>query len=154
MSNICKVITGVAVILRKNNKILLFKRNIPNKIAFGSYALPGGTVENNESLKETACRESAEELGIEINKNDISIVHLLRFREKFDLSNNITTQILFLYFAEIAKWKGEPKILEPHKHSDLGWFEINELPENIFGLNKEALINIDKGINFSDFGWE
>ena len=64
----CRFITGVALILKKDNKILLFKRNIPGKIAYGSFALPGGTVEHNESIKQTACREAAEEIGIKIDE--------------------------------------------------------------------------------------
>ena len=47
----CKIITGAALILKENNKILLLKRNIPDQIAFGSFALPGGAVENNETIK-------------------------------------------------------------------------------------------------------
>lgn len=43
--DVCKFVTGVALILKKDNKILLFKRNIPEKIAYGFFALPGGTVE-------------------------------------------------------------------------------------------------------------
>ncbi len=149
----CKFVTGVALILKKEGKILLYKRNITGKIAFGSFALPGGTVENNETVKRTACREAAEEIGIEIDEKDVSIVHVLRLREKYDTSTNVTNQILILYFAEINTWKGEPQNLEPHKHSDLTWFDINELPQNLFPLNEQALNYINRGVFYAEVGW-
>jgi len=152
--DICKFITGVALILKKDGKILLYKRNIPGKIAFGAFALPGGTVENDETVKRTACREAAEEIGVEIDENDVSIVHVLRLREKVDTSTNQTTQILILYVAEINEWTGEPQNLEPHKHSELAWFDLHELPQNLFPLNKQALEHIKNGVFYAEHGWE
>lgn len=150
----CKIITGVALILKRENKILLYKRNIPGKIAYGSFALPGGTVENDETVIQTACREAAEEIGIIIKPQDVSIVHMLRLREKVDPITGQTRQILLLYFAEINSWKGEPTNMEPDKHSDLTWFDINQLPENLFPLNAIALTDIKQGIRYGEHGWQ
>lgn len=149
----CKIITGVALILKKENQILLYKRNIPGKIAYGSFALPGGTVENDETVIQTACREAAEEIGIIINPQDVSIVHMLRLREKVDPITNQTQQILLLYFAEINSWKGEPTNMEPEKHSDLTWFDMHQLPVNLFPLNALALSDIKQGIRYAEHGW-
>lgn len=149
----CKIITGVALILKRDNKILLYKRNIPGKIAYGSFALPGGTVENDETVIQTACREAAEEIGIRINPQDVSIVHMLRLREKVDQVTGQTRQILLLYFAEINSWKGEPTNMEPEKHSELTWFDIQQLPENLFPLNAIALADIKHGIRYGEHGW-
>lgn len=149
----CKFITGVALILKKEDKILLLKRNISGKITFGSLALPGGTVENNETITQAACRKAKEKIGITINPQDISIVHVLRLREKFDTSSNTTQQILILYFAKINKWAGEPTNMEPHKHSDLVWADANKLPCNLFPLNKQALNCIKRGIFYTEHGW-
>ena len=115
--------------------------------------MSGGTVEYDETVKRTACREAAEEIGIEIEEKDVSIVHILRLREKYDISTNQTNQILMLYFAEINKWIGEPQNLEPHKHSDLAWLDIKELPQSLFPLNEQALCYINKGIFYSEHGW-
>ncbi len=151
--DVCKVVTGVALILKREGKLLLHKRNIKGKIAFGSFALPGGTVENDETVKRTACREAAEEIGIGIEEKDVSIVHIMRLREKYDTSKNQTNQILMLYFAEINKWAGEPQNLEPHKHSELAWFDIKELPQNLFPLNEQVLCYVNRGVFYSEHGW-
>lgn len=154
MNTACKFITGVALIIKKDNKILLYKRNIPGKIAYGSFALPGGTVENNETIIQTACREAAEEIGIIIQPKNVSIVHMLRLREKVDPISDETQQILMLYFAQITVWKGIPTNMEPHKHSDLNWFDIDNLPENLFPLNSIALNSIKQGISYGEHGWQ
>jgi len=153
-NNMCKVVTGVVLILEKDNKILLFKRNMPNKIAYGKFCLPGGTVEHNESIIQTVSREAYEEIGIVINPCDVQIVHLQRLREKYDLVSQVTEQILMLYFAVITFWKGEPKNLEPEKHSDLGWFDKDALPQNMFEYNVLGLNDIKSSIPFSEYGWQ
>jgi ADP-ribose pyrophosphatase YjhB (NUDIX family) len=152
-NNTCNVITGAALILKKDNKILLFKRNIPGKIAYGSFALPGGTVETHETIKHAACREASEEIGVTIDEKDLSIVHLLRLREKYDQVTHHTQLILMLYFMEVSTWAGEPKNMEPHKHSELGWFDVDNLPHNTYELNFRALQDIQKGNFHSEYGW-
>lgn len=151
--NSCTIITGVALLLKKENKLLLFKRNIPNKIAYGFFALPGGTVEHHETITQAACREAAEEIGVIINEKDLSIIHMLRLREKFNKETNQTHQILMLYFAEASRWQGEPINLEPHKHAELGWFACDNLPQNTFALNLLALDNIKQNKLYSEHGW-
>jgi 8-oxo-dGTP pyrophosphatase MutT (NUDIX family) len=152
-SDSCKILTGAVLILKRDNKILLFKRNIPGKIAYGYFALPGGTVEHHETVKQAACREAAEELGITIIEKDLSIVHMLRLREKYDKETNQTKQILMLYFVISFHWNGEPMNLESHKHSELGWFDIDNLPQNTFALNMLALNDIKRGTFYSEHGW-
>ncbi len=147
-------IVGVATIFEKDSKILLLKRNMPGKIAYGSFALPGGTVEHDETVKKTVCREAAEELGITVAEKDVSIVHMLRLREKVDIATNQTQQILILYFARVSNWQGEPQNLEPDRHSDLTWFDIHNLPSNLFPLNMLALNHIKQGNFYSEHGWD
>lgn len=152
-SDTCRILTGVALILKKNGHVLLHQRNIPHRVAYGMYAFPGGTVEHSETLKQTAVREAAEELGISIKEDDVKIVHVLRFREKYDPIKGNTQQILILYFAEIGSWIGEPQNLEPDKHSNLGWYDIDNLPKNMFPLNTFAMNDIKQGIYYGEHGW-
>lgn len=154
MSETCRIITGVALILKKDDNILLLQRNIPGKIAHGMFALPGGMVEHGETIKQTACREAAEELGVSFAKEDVSLVHMLRLREKYNEETKQTTQILMLYFAQVTRWEGEPQNLEPHKHSGLAWFEMHKLPATLFPLNAHALADIQQGIPYGEYGWE
>lgn len=43
--------------------------------------------------------------------------------------------------------------MEPHKHSDLGWFAEDKIPENTMSLNLRALEDIKNGIFYSEHGF-
>ena len=55
---------GVAIIVTKDNRVLLGKRK--NSHGEGTWAFPGGHLEFNESIEDCARREVAEETGIKI----------------------------------------------------------------------------------------
>ncbi len=57
-------LVGVAVIVIKDNKVLLGKRK--NSHGSGTWQFPGGHLEFNESIKDCARRELFEETGIKI----------------------------------------------------------------------------------------
>lgn len=56
-------LTVAVAVLREGGNVLLTLRD-----DFGVWALPGGFVENGESLADAAMREVREETGVEINK--------------------------------------------------------------------------------------
>lgn len=53
-----------------------------------------------------------------------------------------------VYF-EVSKYKGNIKINEPEKCSELVWCDINKLPEDMIDFEIEAIKNNQKGIKFS-----
>ena len=57
-------LVGVAVMVIKDNRVLLGKRK--NAHGDGTWALPGGHLEFNESIEDCAAREVFEETGIRI----------------------------------------------------------------------------------------
>lgn len=64
-------------ILLKNKSILLIKQNVENSRA---WSLPGGKVEEFESLKQSLIREMKEETGLDINVDKLLYVcdHIYR----------------------------------------------------------------------------
>ena len=70
---------GVGVILLKNNKILLGKRNEdPTKAdsllhGEGTWTLPGGKLDFKEDIQDCAFREVLEETDIKIDKSKMEI---------------------------------------------------------------------------------
>jgi 8-oxo-dGTP diphosphatase len=113
---------GVAVIVIKNNKVLLGKRK--NAHGAGTWAFPGGHLEFNESIEACAKREVFEETGIHIKNirtgtftNDI-------FRE--DQKHYVTLFVISEYN------KGALELKEPEKCEKWDWFFWNELPEPKF----------------------
>ncbi len=106
-------IIGVAVIIVKNNQVLLGKR----KGAHGNatWAFPGGHLEFNESIEDCAVREVFEETGLQIKNlrfgpytNDIF------FREH---KHYVTLFVIADYES------GIPVVKEPHKCEQWEWSE-------------------------------
>lgn len=67
----------VGLILIKNNKILLMKR-CNTGYEDGKYGLVAGHVESKESLKQAIIREAKEEIGINLSKQDLEYVCMVR----------------------------------------------------------------------------
>ncbi len=113
---------GVAVIIKKNEKVLLGKRK--NAHGAGTWALPGGHLEFNETIENCAEREVYEETGLYI-KN-------IRYGA---YTNDIFTEeqkhyITLFVTAEYSH--GDCKVKEPHKCEQWEWFPWNDLPKPRF----------------------
>ena len=72
-----KSITARGIITSNNEVILLFRKKKKKKEIKEYYAIPGGHLENNETLEECLIREIKEELSI-----DVEIIDYLGIVEK------------------------------------------------------------------------
>jgi 8-oxo-dGTP diphosphatase len=113
---------GVGVILQRDGKVLMQRRK--GSHGDGTWSFPGGHMEYGETPQETAKRETMEEVGITLTNlrlgpytNDI-----------FDEGKHYLT--LFILGEPLPG--EEPKILEPEKTTELGWFTWEELPVPLF----------------------
>lgn len=92
----------------------------------GTWCPPGGHMEYGESFEEGAVRETKEETGLLINPKDVIFADITNdfFKEsgKHYVTFHMTTHIYI----------GEPYVAEPEKCEGWQWFDINELPENMF----------------------
>jgi ADP-ribose pyrophosphatase YjhB (NUDIX family) len=104
--------TGVHVLLERGGEVLLMRR-AGTGFFDGLYSLPGGHVEEGESLRATAVREMREELGIELAEASLEVLGVVHRRSD---TNRID------FFLRAQAWLGEPRIAEPHKCDDLRWF--------------------------------
>ena len=120
-----KVGIGVAILKQHNfnTQVLLGKRK--GSHGEGEWAFPGGSMEHLESFDETALREIAEEVGPDIKVKGLrvcSIINLTEYAPKH-----------YLDIGMVADWvDGEPQTMEPDKCSEWKWFDIANLPENLF----------------------
>jgi len=111
------------VVIANNQKVLLIKRKNPP--FQGKLALPGGFVEQDEDLPESAMRELEEETGVRAVINDLSFVGVYgapnrdpRFR---------TVSIVYrLEILETVEVKGGDDAAEA------AWFDLDDLPELAF----------------------
>ena len=138
--------SAVHIILINDNKILLQKRK-GSKLWPGYYALPAGHIDEGETQYEALVREAKEELGIEINPNDIINNYVVLRRNFFEIDGKILEPYIDYYF-EIKKYNGVPKIIEEDKCDELLWADVNNLPEPF--INYEGVFLEDKTITTYD----
>ena len=105
----------------------------------GYYDLPGGHVDENEDLFAAMIREAKEEIGIDIFREDMKVVHIYHnFRNgmlKFGFSAN--------------RYEGRLINNEPEKCKELKWFETENLPENIIPRIREEILNVENDVFYS-----
>ncbi|MFH1246845.1 MAG: NUDIX domain-containing protein [Candidatus Micrarchaeota archaeon] len=114
---------GIGVFVHNaSGEVLIHKRK--NIIGNGTWALPGGKLEFNETIEQCAKREAKEECDVEI-KN----VKVLGITEDFFTVENRHFITIFVD-SELAS--GEAKIMEPEKASELSWVSLDNLPSPLF----------------------
>ena len=129
MEKLIKV--GVGVMIIDDNKILLGHRSSTRKDTGGifepdTWTLPGGKQEYEETVYEAAIREVKEETNLKI-KNPIV----------FSVSDDFQSDRHFVTIEMIAKeYTGKLKIMEPTKEDDWQWFDLDNLPENIYSPSR------------------
>ena len=115
-------VSAGAMIFNDKGELFLAKRSQQCKNERGHWETPGGSVEFGETLKQAAKREILEELGAEIE-----------ILEQFPAADRLIA-------AEGQHWVGTtflarfkpgqtPKIMEPDKCDEIGWFALDNLPQ-------------------------
>ena len=132
-----KVGVGFGVMLLRNRKILLGKRNEDPKKASselkgeGTWTMPGGKLKYGESFEEGAKREVIEETGIRLNNAGVICIN----NDKNEYAHFVTIGLFSTQF------EGEAKVMEPEEITEWRWFKSEELPKNIFPPSKKVLEN-------------
>ncbi len=103
-----------------------------------------GHVEADETASQTVVRECREELGITAPPQALTFAHL-----SHRLGRNGTRTYYDLYFV-VRHFEGEPSRKEPEKCSALQWFAIDQLPDDMIGVRKDALRSCLQGIPYSE----
>ena len=133
---------GVGVMILKDNKVLLGLRN-PNKIKAsselqgqGTWTMPGGKVEFMEKLVDAAKRELEEETSLKATNLELLCV-----------SDDMTDTAHYVTVGFIVKeFTGEVKTMEPETIMEWKWFDLNDLPTNLYNPSKVVLEKYQKGI--------
>lgn len=138
-----KAIPAVYILLEKDGKILLGRR-CNTGYEDGNYQVPAGHVEDGELLTEAIIREAKEEVGINLNVNDLEFSHI-SYRPRHD-----NTDDRIDIFFKTSKWEGEVKNMEPEKCDNLDWFSMDNLPENMTYHVRDAIKCMQKVVFFKE----
>ena len=107
----------VDIIIHKDGKILLIKRKNP---PFG-WALPGGFVDEGETVEQAAIREAKEETGLDVQLETLLYVYS-------DPRRDMRQHTLSIVFT--ASSNGTPVAADDA--TDLGYYSFKELPKLAF----------------------
>ena len=130
---------GVNVFVFNDKKQLLMGKRI-GKVGYGTWCLPGGHFEWGEFLEDCAKRELEEETGIV--GDELEHVHLI---------NDPKNDAHYVHINFVAKkWHGTPKVTEPDKFESWKWYDLNDLPEDIFIGHQKFVPTFLNKLNFVD----
>ena len=126
---------GVGVMILSNNKILLGHRVEKSEDTGGIYepdcwTLPGGKQEYYETMVEAVIRECKEETNL-----DITDLQVFSASDSFQPDRNY---VIMNFITN--SFEGELKIMEPEKIDKWKWFDLNELPKNIYTPSKNMIV--------------
>ncbi len=110
-----------AMIFNEQRELLLCKRGREAKNERGCWECPGGGIEFGETMAAAVKREIKEELGV-----DITLAQQLRAVDHLipaERQHWVTSP----FVASLAPGQ-TPKIMEPHKCDEIGWFALDNLP--------------------------
>lgn len=141
-----KITPAAYLFLIKDNKIFLCRRQNTG-FKDGQYSLISGHFEKGESPRMAMKREAKEEAGLEIEINDLKLVHIMSRGLKVSENERVD------FFFELKNWKGELRNTEPDKCDDMRWFPINNLPKNTVDYVRHFIECYKKEKFYSEFGW-
>lgn len=117
-----KFFVAVLVFVVRDGKVLLGKRKGHGE---GTWCLPGGHLETGESMIEAANRELTEETGM--------IASSLRYLHTV---NHASRDLHYVHVSFLAEdIAGEPRLTEPDRFFEWGWFPLGALPNPFFLWN-------------------
>ncbi|MBQ2917081.1 MAG: NUDIX domain-containing protein [Clostridia bacterium] len=139
-----KTAVTVGLILLNDKGQILLQKRCNTGYMDGKYALVAGHLEKNESLVNGVIREGEEEINVILNKNNVEFVCIIRDGNNYDYINT--------YF-KYQNYSNEVRNLEPEKCSELKWFDIDNLPDNIIPNDKRAINNMNKKIYLDEYNF-
>lgn len=132
-----KLGVGVGVMVLNNGKVLLGLRHSDNKISKsvlggeGCWTFPGGKVEFGESFEEAAIRETKEECNLDLKNVRVICIN----NDKTKNNHYVTIGLICENFS------GEERVNEPNKIIEWKWFDLRELPKNLYFPTKKMIEN-------------
>ena len=125
---------GIGVLILDNNKVLLGHRCKKYNDTGGiheedTWTLPGGKQEYGETYFEGAIRETHEETNLIISNLTV-----------FGVGDDIAVDRQYITIYVLSKeYKGNLEVMEPDKIDKWEWFDLDNLPDNLYSPSAKML---------------
>lgn len=131
------------------SKILLLKRADTALFYPGYWHIPTGKIAEGESPSQAIIREAFEEVGLTINPELGTVVSInpQNFRDPKLIWHSIN---LFYVAKDLQE---APINKEPHMHSEMDWFDVDNLPTPIIPTVKYGIEQYKVGKFYGEFGY-
>jgi ADP-ribose pyrophosphatase YjhB (NUDIX family) len=110
---------GAGLAILRDGKLLLYRRTRAPEA--GQWNIVGGKIDHLEQSQAAARREAEEETGLTIGAVDFLCLSEQIFADE-------RQHWVSLIYAT-SEFSGEPQVAEPEKLPELGWFELDDLPQ-------------------------
>ncbi|MCM3269506.1 NUDIX hydrolase [Paenibacillus elgii] len=125
------IVVAAGVIIYKDGKVLLQKRRDNH-----CWAMHSGGVEIGEEVEETAKRELWEETGLKAN--DLELLGVFSGEDRLYTYPN-GDEVYTIGIVYICRDFSGDLLSQTNETTELKWFNIDELPDDIFPPNKKPL---------------
>ncbi|MGN0185538.1 MAG: NUDIX domain-containing protein [Aristaeellaceae bacterium] len=127
---------------RDGRRQVLLHRRLNTGYMDGLWDIAGsGHVDAGETAMQALIREAMEELGVVLHPEDVAFAHL---------SHRLGSRTYYDIYFLVHSWIGTPEIREPEKCSDLAWFDVNALPEDMIDIRRTDLLHCLRGEAYSE----
>ncbi|MFJ6014111.1 trifunctional class I SAM-dependent methyltransferase/NUDIX hydrolase/VOC family protein [Streptomyces sp. NPDC092952] len=134
-------VVDVHLILRRGPEVLLARR-AGTGYADGLLHAPSGHVEDGEDVREAMIREAAEEIGVELGPEELRVALVMQHR-----GPGGAPRTGWFFEAEYDPAR-PPDNREPDKCSELGWFPLHALPDDMVAYCRAGLDGYRAGEHF------
>jgi 8-oxo-dGTP diphosphatase len=135
----------VLLLLLRDEHVLLALRD-GTGYADGQWNLPSGKLNDGEDLETALLRETWEEIGVQLEREALRMVASVHYR-------NPENEARVGFFFHPSGWSGEPHNAEPHKCSRIGWFPLDQLPDNTVPYSRAGIELFRRNEPFGLQGW-
>lgn len=141
------MIVTVGLVLVHEDKILMLRRSGTGWYD-GYYALPAGCVDGNEPVKQAMIREAREEANLHLLPEWLDLGCVMHTR----MMDRRSIEAIDFFFVS-NRWENEIANNEPHKHDQLQFYPLDNLPQPIVPFMAEGIKRSLQGHTYGEFGF-
>ncbi|WP_460477641.1 NUDIX hydrolase [Brachybacterium huguangmaarense] len=129
------------VYLMRGDQVLLQRRQNTGYMDGCWVAGAAGHVDPAETARQAAVREAQEEIAVTISPAHLRLATIMQRTDGTDHPREQRVD----WFWTCREWSGEPSLREPHKASEVQWFDLRALPDHVPDYERLVLHGLADG---------